>query len=128
VRREIALADELAEEFLLVHAVFKGLASIDEDDWDFVVELPAEFMVGIDVDFTPGESAAPRELREALFYDLAKMAAFAGVHDDVAKLWHAGSILTLKNAELPEVKCMYAGRTKVKGPEIGPVKSLYARS
>jgi hypothetical protein len=49
------------------------------------------------------------------------MASFAGVHDDVAKLWHAGLILTLKNAELLEVKCMYAGRTTVSGCRPGRI-------
>jgi hypothetical protein len=65
------LARQLAEKFLFVHAVFEGFAAIDEDDGDFVVELAAEFGVGINVNFVPSEATAARKFREAFFHDLA---------------------------------------------------------
>jgi hypothetical protein len=69
--------------------VLEGLSSIDEDDRNLVVKLAAEFCVGVDVDFVPGESAAAGELGEALFDDFAEMTSFAGIHHNVARLWHA---------------------------------------
>src|ERR1700756_3401024 len=71
--RGMALAGQLAQEFLLVHAVLESFPAIDEDDRHFVVELAAEFMVGIDVNFLPGKSAAAGELGETLFYNFAEV-------------------------------------------------------
>lgn len=90
---ESLLAGELAEEFLLVHTVFESLAAVDEDDRDFVVELAAEFVIGVDVDLAPGETAAPREFAEALFHHFTEVASFAGVDNNIARLWHAKVIL-----------------------------------
>jgi hypothetical protein len=84
------LAGQLAEKFLLVHAVLEGFAAINEDDGNFVVELAAEFGVGVHIDLAPGEPPATRELGETLFDNLAEMASFAGIDHDVARLWHAG--------------------------------------
>jgi len=50
-RPEQVLAGELAQEFPLVHAVLKGLASVDEDHGNFVVVLAAEFKIAVDVYF-----------------------------------------------------------------------------
>ena len=83
------LAGEFAEEFFLVHAVLEGLAAVNEDDRDLVVVLAAEFGVSVYVNLAPGEAAPAGELVEALFHHLAEMAAFAGIHDDCARLWHA---------------------------------------
>ena len=55
------LAGQLAEEFLLVHAVLESLATIDEDNGDFVVELPAEFGVGVNVNIAPSKTATAGE-------------------------------------------------------------------
>jgi hypothetical protein len=52
------LAGQLAEEFAFVHAVLEGFAAVDEDYGDFVRELAAELLVGVDVDFLPAEQAA----------------------------------------------------------------------
>lgn len=104
----IALADEFAQEFLLVHAVLEGLASVYEDDRNFIVELPAQFVIGIDVDFKPGESASPRKLGEALLYHFTEVTALPRVDDDTAKLWHAGLILTPKNHEFQNQLAMLA--------------------
>ena len=96
------LTGELAEEFLLVHAILEGLAAIDEDDRDFVVELAAKFEIGIDVDFAPRETAAPREFAQTFFHDFAEMTTFAGVNDDAAGLWHVSGILRGKIAGFQE--------------------------
>jgi hypothetical protein len=82
-------AGKLAEEFPFVHAVLEGLVPINKDDRDFVVELAAEFRVGINVDLAPGEAAAARELGEALLDQFTEVTSLAGIDDDVARLWHA---------------------------------------
>jgi hypothetical protein len=38
--------------------VFESLAAINEDDGDIIIELAAEFSVGVDIDFAPSEAAA----------------------------------------------------------------------
>jgi hypothetical protein len=55
---KIRLAGELSEEFLLVHVILEGFAAVNENYRNFIVELAAEFMVGVDVDFVPGETSA----------------------------------------------------------------------
>jgi hypothetical protein len=87
------LAGELAEEFLLVHAVLEGFAPVDEDDWNFIVELAAQFVIGVDVDLVPGETAAARKFAEALFHHFTQVASFARVDDNTAEIWHASVIL-----------------------------------
>jgi hypothetical protein len=84
---------QLTKEFLLVHAVLEGLAAIDKDDGNFIVELPPKFSVGVYVDLVPGEPAAAGELGETLFNHLAEMATPARIHDNPARLWHAEEIL-----------------------------------
>ena len=86
------LASQLAEEFLLVHAVLESFATIDEDHGDFVIELPAKFGVGVNVNVAPGKTATAGEFGQTFFYNLTKMAPFTGVNHDVAKLWHAGRV------------------------------------
>jgi hypothetical protein len=87
------LAGEFPQEFLLVHVILEGFSAVDEDNGHFVVKLPAEFDVGIDVNFAPREAAPPRKLGEAFLHHLAKMAPFSGVHNDVTRLQHVGRIL-----------------------------------
>jgi len=77
---------------VLVHAVFEGFAAVDEDDGDFVGELAAELLVGVDVNFLPGKTAAALKFGEGFFDDLAKVAAFAGVEHDLAGIGHAASL------------------------------------
>ena len=84
------LTRQFSEKFLLVHAVLEGFAAIDEDHGDFVVELAAQFVVGVHVNLTPDKASAARELGETFFYNLAEMASFAGIDHDAASLWHAG--------------------------------------
>jgi len=86
----MALAEELPQELLLVHVVLEGFAAINEDDGDVVVELAAEFGVGVNVDLAPSEAAPAGELGEALFHHFAEMTSLAGINYDAARLWHAG--------------------------------------
>src|SRR4029077_10643482 len=85
---EIDLAGEFAQKFPLVHAVLEGFAAVDEDDGDFVVKLAADFVIGINVDFTPGEAAMAGKLDQAFLDDFAEMASLAGVNHDLAGGWH----------------------------------------
>ena len=75
---------------MLVHVILEGLAAVNEDDRDFIVELTAEFVVGVDVDFVPGESSAAGEFGKTFFHHLAKMASLARIYDDTTRIWHAG--------------------------------------
>jgi len=91
------LASQSSQEFLLVHAVFEGFAAVDENDRNFIVELAAKIGVRINIDLLPGESSTSRKLKQTLFYDFTQMAAFAGIDNDAARLWHAGEILARGN-------------------------------
>ena len=84
----MSLAGEFAKEFALVHVVFEGFAAVDEDDGDFIVKLAADFVIGINVDFTPGEAALPGKLDQAFLDDFAEMASLAGVNHDLAGISH----------------------------------------
>jgi hypothetical protein len=86
------LAGEFAEEFVFVHAVFEGFAAVDEDDWDFVGELAAELLIGVDVNFLPVEAAAAMEFGQRLLDDLTKVAAFAAVENDLTGVGHGASL------------------------------------
>jgi len=86
---DTVLAIQFAEELLLVHAVFESFAAVNEDDGNLVVELAAEFGVGIHINLAPGEAAVAREFGQALLHDFAEMATFAGIDDYTAGLWHA---------------------------------------
>jgi hypothetical protein len=80
---------------MLVHAVLKGFASVDEDHGDFVVVEASDFGVGIYVDFTPGEAAPLVEFDDALFDDFAEMTSLAGINDDFPRLRHARECISL---------------------------------
>ena len=82
-------ATEFAEEIGFFHAVFEGLAAVDEDYRDFVGELAAELFVAVDIDVLPSESAAAMQFGQALFDDFAEVAALARVHDDLAQFGHS---------------------------------------
>jgi hypothetical protein len=82
------LAGEFSKEFALVHVVLEGFAAVDEDDGDFIVKLTADFVIGINVDFTPGEAAMAGELDQAFLDHFAEMASLAGVNHDLAGVWH----------------------------------------
>jgi hypothetical protein len=98
--RKVSLAGEFAEEFALVHAVFEGFVAVDEDDGDFIVKLAADFVIGIDVDFTPGEAALAGKLDQAFLDDFAEMASLAGVNHDLAGVWH-GRDFSVSAVQLP---------------------------
>jgi hypothetical protein len=84
----LALTGQLAEKFLLIHAVLEGFASVDEDDRDFVVELPPEFTVAIHIYFVPDEAPAARKFAKTLFHHFAQMAALSRVNHDLSLLQH----------------------------------------
>ena len=90
--RAAELAGKFAEELSFVQAVFERFASIDEDDGDFVGELAAELFVGIHIDFLPAEHATSLKLDQALFDNLAQMAAFSGVDQYLAGVSHGRSV------------------------------------
>jgi hypothetical protein len=68
---------------VFVHAVFEGFAAVDEDDGDFVGELAAELVVGVNVDFLQVESASAMEFGQRLLYNFAQVAAFARVNHNL---------------------------------------------
>jgi hypothetical protein len=78
------LAGQFAEELTFVHAVFESFAAVDEDDGDFVVELAAELVVGVDVDFLPDETTAAGEFHDTFLDDFTQVTALAGVDEDFA--------------------------------------------
>ena len=126
VSRIPASAHKLAEEFLLVHVVLEGLASVDEDHRDFVVELATKFRVHIDVDFLPRKAAAAREFGQALFHHFAKMTSLAGIDHNVARLWHAGEILARRNRIFPAARKKEDAEGLVAGP-VDEVRVFWSR-
>ena len=94
------LAGEFAEEFPLVHAVLEGFAAVDEDDGDLIVKLAADFVIGINVDFTQGEAAMAGKLDQAFLDDFAEMASLAGVNHDLAGVWH-GTDFSVSAVQFP---------------------------
>jgi hypothetical protein len=90
---------------VFVHAVLEGFAAVDENDGNFVGELAAQLLVGVHVDFLPGEAAPAMELNQGFLHDLAKMAALAGVDHDLAGPRHGASL-----AEI------YGGMTMISKP------------
>ena len=66
-----------------VDAIFECFASVDEDYGDFVVVLLLKLGIGVDVDFAPVEVIAGLELAKLILDDVAKVASFARVDDDL---------------------------------------------
>jgi hypothetical protein len=69
--------------------VLEGFAAVDEDHRHFIRELPAKVLVGIDVDFFPGESALALQFFKAFFNYLAEVTSLSGVNYYFARLRHA---------------------------------------
>ncbi len=80
---------QLAQEFLLIHAVLEGFAAVDEDYGDLIGIEASDFGVGVDVDFSPGEAATLVQLDDALFDDFAEMTSLAGINEDFPRRRHA---------------------------------------
>src|SRR6266478_8740405 len=80
---------QFAQEFLLIHVVLKSFATVDENDGDFVCIEAANFGVGVDVDFSPGEAATLVEFDDALLDDFAEMTSLAGINEDFPRRRHA---------------------------------------
>lgn len=68
--------------------ILEGLAAVDEHYGNFIIELPAKFEIGVDVNFAPGKTSSARKLNQALLHHFAEMASFAGVDNDVARICH----------------------------------------
>src|ERR1700733_14719541 len=97
-------ARQLAQEFLLIHAVLEGFSPVDEYDWHFIIKLPAQITVAVYIYFSPRESASARELAEALLHQLAKLTSLARVNHHLAGFWHAG-IVALPGSPIPVRNC-----------------------
>ena len=52
------LAGELAQEFLLIHAVLEGFVAVDEDHGNFVSEAMTQLVVAVNVHLAPNEAAS----------------------------------------------------------------------
>src|SRR5579884_2050813 len=98
---ETELADELSQEFLLVHVVLEGFATVDENDWNLIIELTTKIHVSVDVDLVPGEASSARQFGEAFLHHFAQVTSFARVNHDAADVWHAGRILARASAAFP---------------------------
>jgi hypothetical protein len=81
--------------------ILEGLAAVDENYRNFIVELAAKLEVGVDVDFLPDEPSAAREFGETFLHHFAKVASLAGIDDDITSIWHAGRILARAMAGFP---------------------------
>jgi len=65
---------------------------VDEHDRNFVGEFTAELFITIHIDFAPAESAPSVQFDQCFFNNLAKMATFAGIDDDLAAVLHGESL------------------------------------
>jgi hypothetical protein len=88
----MVLTGQLAQKLPFVHAVFEGFAPVDEHDRHFVIELPPQFSVAIDIYFLPREPATARELRQAFLHYFAQMTTLARVNHDLAGFGHAAIV------------------------------------
>jgi hypothetical protein len=52
------LADELAQEFLFIHAVLEGFVTVDEDHGNLVSEAMTQVVVAVNVHLAPNEAAS----------------------------------------------------------------------
>jgi hypothetical protein len=87
-----ALAGQLTQKLLLVHAVLECFPPVDEHNWDLVIELPPQFTIAIDIDFLPRKSTTAGKLGKALFHQLAKMASLSRINHDLPGFWHGGIV------------------------------------
>jgi hypothetical protein len=62
--------------------ILESFAAVDEHYRNFIVELPPEFVVRVDVDFAPGKSSAAGELGKTLLHHFTEVASLAGVDND----------------------------------------------
>lgn len=89
------LASQLAQEFVFIHTVLKGFATVDEDNRNFVGKLTAKTVICIYINFAPMKATAALELSEFLLHDLAKVASAAGIHNDVTRRRHGTKSVTI---------------------------------
>ena len=108
---DAVLAIQFAEELLLVHVVFERFAAVNKDDGNLVVELAAEFGIGVHINLAPGEAAVAREFGQAFFDDFAEMATFAGIDDYTAGHRHAKKILSRGVVAYQSVQCGFLNQS-----------------
>lgn len=110
------LAGQLAQELLLVQAVFERFAAIDKHDRYFVGELPAQAVVAVNVDLVPAKAPTAFQLGELFLDDFTQMAAFAGVHNDFS-----GNRCRLRAhasyGSLANLRCCFQRKVELPGAE-----------
>jgi hypothetical protein len=94
-----------AQKLTFVHAVFEGLAPIDKYHRHFIVELPPQLGVAINIHFLPGEPAAAGKLTKTLLHHFAKVTPLARVNHDLAGLWHGWIVASLAG-RIPVRNCL----------------------
>jgi hypothetical protein len=72
--------------------VLEGFPSVDKHDGDFVIKLPAQFTIAVDIYLLPRKTAAAGKLGKALLHHLAKMASLARVNHHLAGFRHGGIV------------------------------------
>jgi hypothetical protein len=79
----IVLPVELAQEILLIHAVFKSLLAINEDDRNFVGELAPERIIGVHINLLPAELGLAGEFGQRFLDDFAKVATLPRIKNNL---------------------------------------------
>jgi hypothetical protein len=82
------LTGQFLQEFLLVEAILKGLASVYKDNRHFVCELAAKQVVGVYINLAPSKASTAFEFAELFLDDLAQVTAFTGVDNHFAQERH----------------------------------------
>ena len=100
----IVPAGQFAQEFLFVETVFEGFAAIDKHDWHLVGELPAQVVIGVNIDLAPMKASPALKFRKLFFHDFTQMASLAGVDDDFSRNrdW-LGAHCELRESSKPEM-------------------------
>jgi len=65
------------------HVVFEGFASIDKDDWHFVVVLLPQFRIGVNVHLAPPVLGLVPECAQRLLDNIAEMTSLARIDNHV---------------------------------------------
>ena len=81
-----------AQKIPFRHSVLEGFLAVDEDNRNFIAELPVQNGVGIYIHFPPSEAGAAFELGKRLFNDCAQVAAFSRIDDDLVQSAHIARV------------------------------------
>ncbi len=80
------LSPQLAQKFLLVHAVLKSLPPVNKNDGHFLVVKPSRLLIGIDIDHSQTKLRALPQPLQALLHHLAKMTLLARIKNNLMPL------------------------------------------